>query len=386
MKRFLALLAVGWLPGSVFGQTNDHFWRSYSWAQDIVAPRDAGLAGASVALGDEATLANPAALGSLTKSEVSASLASRASGTFAERDPLSSRTGLGFVGGGALLTSRLAIGGYVAQPRDSLTTLAGLPLGLGASDAGHLEAVITDVAGAIAWSPLSHLHLGFRVNVMHLKLSGEWDRTMGGVEDLRVGTASGSTRVIPSIGALFDLSDQVRLGFAGTPGVSWSASRTAVNPVLGVNLDSGSTYSVRAPTSICVGAAVKASGRLTLVGEADYVRYSEIRDNLAITQGVTSRDQYALSNGIDARGGVELSLPLGRLSVQVRGGVASLTGGALSFTGADPVEVVAFQGSSRKTQETGGVSIVTRAGLRFDCAGAFGGDQNVLVGGLTIRF
>jgi long-subunit fatty acid transport protein len=386
MKVLPFVLAVGLLPGVVSAQTNDHLWRSYAWSQDVVSPRDAGVAGATAALGDAATLANPAGLGTLTKSEVSGSLASRGSGTFAGRDALSSRTGLGFVGGGAMLTSRWAIGGYVSQPKDSLVALAPVLLGPGASDAGHLEATVTDVAGGVAWSPLSHLHFGLRVNVTHLKLSGEWDQTLNGIEDLRVGTASGSTRVIPSVGALFDLADGIRIGLVATPGASWTASRTAVNPVLGINLDTGSTYSVRLPTTVHVGSAVRANEKLTLIGEVDYVRYSEIRDDLSITQGTTSRSQYGLFDGINARAGAELSLPVGAVSLQVRGGMASLAAGALSFKGADPVEAAAFTGNARQTQGTAGFSVVTKAGVRFDGAGAFGADQTVFLGGLTVRF
>jgi hypothetical protein len=245
---------------------------------------------------------------------------------------------------------------------------------------------VTDVAGAVAWSPLSHVHFGLRVNVIHLDLSGEWDQTLGGVQDLRVGTAAGSTKVVPSLGALFDLNSQVRLGLVATPGASWSASRTAVNPVLGLNLDLGSTYAVRMPTTVRLGAGVKASDQVMLVGELDYVRLSEIQSDLSITQGEVSRSQYQLSDGVDARGGVEVSLPVRTVSLQFRGGVVSLAPRALTFTGSDSIEAAAFPGNARQTLGTAGLSMVTKAGVRFDAAGTFGGDQTLLLGGVTVRF
>jgi hypothetical protein len=386
MRKFLLALWFASSPGVLFGQTNDHFWRSWSWSEAVGSARDAGLAGATVALADDATLANPAGLGTLTKIELSASLLNWGSGSFAGRDGLSSRTSVGFVGGGGLITERWAIGGYISQPRDSLITLAPVALGPGASDAGRLEATITDVAGGVAWSPLSHVHVGVRVNATHLKLSGEWDRTLGGVQDLRAGTAAGSTKVIPSAGVLYDVSHTVRLGLVATPGVSWSASRTAQNPLLGITLDPGSIYEVRVPTTIRGGIAVRANEHVILVGEADYVRYSEIRDHLSITQGTSSRAQYDLSDGVEARGGVEVSLPVGTASVQFRGGLMSRAAGAVSFTGPDPIERAAFPGNARQTQATAGLSVATKAGVRLDGAATFGGDQRAFAGGLAVRF
>src|SRR5260370_13710056 len=170
------------------GQTNDEFYRSWRWTEDVAAPRAAGLGGAYVAIADDSAAAvlNPAGLTLLPKTEVTAGILWRGSGSLGQ-DATKSRMGVGFVAGAGKLTKRWALGGYLTEPFDERVVLS--PTGT----SGRLETTVTDGGAALAWAPTARVRVGLRLNLTHVRVEGEWGRGGGAAARLLVGGAAGGT-------------------------------------------------------------------------------------------------------------------------------------------------------------------------------------------------
>lgn len=388
MRRafFVTAVLVEWAHLAA-AQTNDHLYRSWSWAPAAGAPRSAGLAGAFVAVADDASSAelNPAGMLLLPRSEIAASFYTLPSATVGIGDRRDRVSGIGFLGGTGRLGARIAIGGYLIQPHKEILQLQAIDLPDRAVYSGSLESSITEGGVAAAYSLSRRLHVGGRLTATHLKLEGAYRRTRSAVlPDLESGTAAGHTRITGSFGLLYGtIDDRVRLGLAVRAGASYSVSRTA-NQFPGGGIDAGSEYELRQPASVAVGAAVQASPRLLVTGQLDFVRYSEIRPFLR--PGTVSEGTYRTDDGLEPALAAELSWPLGTWSIQARGGVRSRAPGGLSYEGPDPSEAVAFQGAGRVTLVSAGASLVQRSGFGLDLAAVFGGESPELVAGARMRF
>lgn len=389
-RNTLVLILLSVVPGPfVHAQSNDHVFRSWRWAEDIPSPRAAGLGGAFVAIADDSSAAflNPAGLTLLPKTEIAAGLLSRGAGTSALADVLQPSTRLGSIAGAGLITEKWAIGAYVNEPRRVQSTLSPLMFPDGSQDSGYIEATVRDVGAAVGWRPSHLVRLGLRLNVSHLRTVGESSRrTTEGAEDLRVGMASGTSRMTGNLGVLIEPVDRIRLGLVIQSGASWPVERTAINPDLGVVLDSGTDFIVRAPAVVAGGVAVRLSERVLVAGQLDYVRYGEIQSVLAVRQGSAVRADYHLDNAFEPHAGIEFSMPVRSFSVQLRGGLHSQAPGSLAYEGSDASEVTAFQASKRRLLASSGLSLVSRSGFRTDLAATFGGDRRMLSAGMALRF
>lgn len=386
MGAFLLCLSTG---SMVHAQSNDHIFRSWRWAEDIPAPRAAGLAGAFVAVADDSSAAflNPAGLTLLPKTEISAGLLRRGAGGSALADNLTANIRLGSIGGAGLLTEKWAIAAYLNEPRHVESTLSAIVLPDGSQDTGYIEATVRGVGAAVGWKPSQHVRLGLRLNVSHLRTVGASSRhTSEGAEDLRVGVASGASRMTGNLGVLIEPVDRIRAGLVIQSGASWAVERTAINPQLGVVLDEGTDFIVRAPAVVSGGMSVRLSDRILISGQLDYVRYGEIQSVLAVRQGSALRSDYHLDNAFEPRAGVEFSLPVNSISLQVRGGVHSQGPGSLAYEGPDAAEVAVFRHSGRRLLMSTGCSLVWRSGMRGDFAATFGGDRRMFSAGLAARF
>ena len=95
---------------SGYGQTNDHFYRSWRWSTTPANTRAVGLAGAYAALADDSGTAflNPAGIASLAKSEFSVSLLANQPGTVG-LDRLGAWTGLAAGSGAVRLSKKTAL-------------------------------------------------------------------------------------------------------------------------------------------------------------------------------------------------------------------------------------------------------------------------------------
>ena len=112
-----------------------------------------------------------------------------------------------------------------------------------------------------------------------------------------------------------------------------------------------------------------------------------LEDTFQIVRGPAASSDYTLRNGLDVRAGVELSWAFRPASVQLRSGVASETGAAYRFDAVHPAsERELFPGAARQVRLTAGAGFVTRAGVRLDVAGSFGGVRDTLAVGVGFRF
>lgn len=366
----IAVLVVAGVAGVGSAQTNDHFYRSSQWRESMIGADAAGLAGAFVAVPDRAGIVavNPAGLASLTRIELFASGTQSQAENGILGDAFASRTSIGLIGGGGLVTQNVAVGGFIAQPSSVDVTLADQVPIAGTTDSGYLRRTVTDVGAAAAWKVSERLHLGVQVVGSHLFLEGETRRHAGSSETLRVGTSAGHTLFSIGMGGLYTLTEDLTFGLAGFAGASWTANRTAIDPSADRNLDEGSEYEVRRPSILSGGVSYRVSRRLFVTSQLDYVRYKEIHDALTIRQGVANADEYELKSAIEPRVGAELAFaPSNSLSVVLRAGVRQLVGGALRYEGPNAVEEAAFVGADGETRVSGGASLVMRT-FRVDAA------------------
>ncbi len=393
MRRAAALLlALG--ASSASAQTNDHVFRSLRWWPDPLAARVAGLGGAAVALPDDtgAARANPANLTSLTRTEVSATLRHTSSGASAPAagtiasDPLESHTTLGHLAGGGRIGTRWAVSASIAGTRQARLRLDPRPLPDGLTDEGALDLKVTGGGVAGAWQIGRAIHLGAQVDVVRASISGEYRReSPGRPAELRVGVGGAATRVAGGLGAVWEATPDVRLGIAGFTGSGWDLERTAVSPALNVTLDPGSEFRLRQPAVVSAGACVRLTRQVTVVAQLDRVRYGEIQDVLSIRLGAHARDDYALDDAWEPRGGLEVSLPFTGASLQLRAGYHYVAEGALRYAGADAVEAASFLGTAPEHVFSAGASVATR-GFRLDVAAAFSDPGTQLLVGVSGRF
>ena len=300
----------------------DVYYRSWRWLKEPSAPRPAGLAGASVALPDDAGAAeaNPALLTSLSKSEVRGTLLSRGSGTTSAGDAVSAGTGIGFLGFAGRLNPRWAVGAYVLEPQSAHVESASTPPA-GVTETGTLDGTVREAGVSLAWRPHTRLHLGLRLSANSLSLEGRYRTASAqGGPIVEVESGGESTATAVSWGVLFEAGPRVRVGLARLGGATWDAPRTTrIETAFGTALTPADSE-VRQPTVTSGGLSYQASPRVLLTGQLDYVRYGEIQTPFASQPDGGAAARYALY-AWEPRAGVEVSLPLRRVSVQLRGGV-----------------------------------------------------------------
>ena len=103
----------------------------------------------------------------------------------------------------------------------------------------------------------------------------------------------------------------------------------------------------------------------------------------AVRIGVGSSVDFAPSDAIEPRGGVELSLPAGALSVQLRAGAHYEGRSGLSYSGGDALEQTVFAPQERRFRPSCGASLVGRR-ARLEIAGELSNRAVVTVtGGMT---
>jgi long-subunit fatty acid transport protein len=374
-----------------WAQTNDALYRSWRWSPTLGSPRAAGLGGAVVGLADDssAALLNPAGMTTLTKSELGAAVVSVARGeTTAHQDVFGSWAGPGFIGGAGRLGARLAIGGYLSQSRGgTLGLTSAFEAPPGTTYSGSVESEIIDSGAAVAWQARPRLNVGVRLTATHLKLSAVYRQSSSGIATVESGAAAGHTRVTGSLGVLY-ARESWRLGLVVHPGASYTVDRTANDLRRGDPIDPGSEYEIRAPGVMSGGGAWQLSPRFLVVGQLDYVRYSEIAGALVVRPGAAARpaSEYELEDGIEGRFGVEASWPFRSWALQLRGGLVNLAPGSLRYVGSDPAELLSWPGSDREWLTALGATVATKGGFSLDGAATFGGERAELVVGARFRF
>lgn len=390
MRRRRALgaaLAALW-SASAHAQTNDHAFRSWRWPQESSAARTAGWAGLAVGVADDplAADANPAVLSTLSKSAAFGDLLAFDRGRAPLGDEVAARRALGLSGLALRVSTRLTLGVTVAQARAARFELAPVRLADGSTDSGELDVRVFDVALSAAWRLRPSLQVGARVVSSRASLSAatRHDPAVGPTE-LVVTSDGRTTRVGLGVGVLYAVTSRLTLGVASRTGIAYPFTRRADSPLLDERLDAGSGYTLRRPSSLSAGAHLRLSPRFAVAAQADLVRRSEIPAGLVIANGARARDEYRLDDALEPRLGGEFSLPLRRVSLQLRAGVHAQAPGTLRFVGDDPVERSTFPGDDWAWSAAMGVSVVT-ARLHVDVAASLGGERPRFLAGAGVRF
>jgi long-subunit fatty acid transport protein len=370
-------------------QTNDHIYRSWDWSEEPMTPRAAGMGGGTAGLPDDASLVNPAALATLSKTEVLGGIAWRGRGTSRSKDVFAGDTGLGQLTAAGRVGSRWSLGAAVSEPYAVRITLDPTLMPDRRIDVGQVEATVLDLTFAAAWRATPKMQLGGRLSASRLELNGTYERQQQDPRlpaNLHVDTSASDTRPSGSLGFLYSLGSRLWFGGVATAGTTWEGDRTAKSAIFGVVLDPGSRYHVRRPSVLTGGISFQPSLKLLVTAQVDRVSYSEIRSEMVIAQGAAARTDYVLADGWEPRVGAELSLPFRNASVQLRAGVHIQAPGALLYTGNDVVESAAFQGARRATVASAGGSFVSSRWLRLDVAARWGGDRPGVLVGTAVRF
>jgi hypothetical protein len=384
-----------WLPALAWGaaaaasaQTNDHLFRSWAWPPAPVTARALGLAGAGVALPDDAgsALASPANLVTLVKTEASVAVRRRGAGELRLGDTVAGGTDLAFIGVAGRISGRWALAGYLAETRSADLRLAPRPLPDGLSDEGELSVTVLESGLSAGWTLVPGLDVGLRLAAARLSADGEYRREAPSQPTLmRVEVGGTQTRLVGSLGAAWVPGRGFRLAVAYHEGGTFSLERRAVSPFLGAVLDEGSTFALRQPGAFSAGASARLGRKVLLLAQVDRVRYGEVQAVLSIRQGAHARGDYRLPDAWEPAAGIEVSLPFSRVSAQFRAGLRGTGPAALSYQGGDAAEAASFPASERQLGWGLGASVVSAA-VRLDVAVAGVEGPQALVASLARRF
>jgi hypothetical protein len=394
-------------PRPALCQTNDVYFRSWTWRDTGGGARASAVAGTTVALADDlAGLAtNPATLATLSRSELSLSVALNRKGHTAVGDIVATRNSVDELSAAFKLGARTGVAVFRREPQARHIDLAALPAADGAQDQGSLSAISTDIGLALARSFGSHLALGVAVTRCHLAFQAEYRRITPPLPAVvQVGAADGTARLAPSFGASLSIGRRIRLGLSHRVGVRWHFQRVAISPLLSLTLDSGTPMRIARPAVTSLGAQISLSRRLALSAQVDYLVAASVAPG--VLEGY--RQLSVPRQTWEPRAAIELALPTTHLSVLLRSGVhwrtrpalvETLTPPSPSLPGvaawAPPPPVALFQSDApqpvvQRLDARGsfgaGVALVTRLGVRLDLALRADREQTALSASTSWRF
>ncbi len=333
----LALVAAA----PVGAQTNDAYWSVWTGREERLSARAQALGGAAVALGDDSAAAatNPALLATLRRSEVVGGYTSFG------------RSNFGTIGGGGLLKSGIALGGYVRRP----TTIRETDL------ERRLEYELTE-GGFMAAGKWGRVAGGATVYASRLALTAEaLSQEAGG--PLRAGGGAGSTRVGATAGLAW-VDGPWTVGASFRTGSKFSADRTST--LDGLTDDAGSKVEVERPWLLAMGLSYQGV-KVGVFGQVDVRQAGTIRT--VANRGPSTGTYDAETGGVGAvRGGLQYALLLGGVSVVPRVGVTHLAEAGIRYAGPSSGETMLFAGTEARTRPTFGLGLVFRNGVSLDAA------------------
>ncbi len=395
-------------------QTNDLYFRGWAWTAVAGASLSMWMATASVALRDDlsALEGNPAGLASLERNELAVSLAERGAGHTSASDSGLARASLGHVAVAARFGARWAIGAYASRPQATRIEMATASvveaLGTAGRETGRLDSITTDAGAALALRLGDHLLLGGRLTLSRLSLEGEYSLADVRGETWRMEGAGGrASAVLGSGGAQLVLSRKVRLGVSYAQGGTWELERRDVSPVLGLNLDQGTSFMIQRPSVAALGLAWQPTYGAVFLLQAERLGYGPLGTVPPLPPGSLPYPTSAWRERI----GAEHSWALSRLAFQLRlglvlsaptsGSVASSTDeqnamdvrsdayealGEASGHWADGYLQTLEDPRDEPTAFTAGASIVMATGPRLDLAVRASSQRIVTSLGLALRF
>jgi hypothetical protein len=221
---------------------------------------------------------------------------------------------------------------------------------------------------------------------------------------LEVGSAGREDRLVPAAGVLITLGQRSHVGLAHRFGARWSFERVAVSPLLGLTLETLAPTPIVRPATTSLGAHLALSRRLAVCAQVDYLSAAALHSGMR--QGY--REVPFARQAWEPRAAIEWAWPLGRLALQWRAGVQwrsdatlverlqpaeSLPAGTWAWSPPPSPELferIPEAGVATlvdaKWRFSGGVSVVTRAGLRLDVAARGGQAPTALLIGAGWRF
>lgn len=340
LLRALVAAAVAAAGPSLYAQTDDPAFGAWRWAPEPLGSRPAGLGSAYVAVADsvKAASVNPAGLALIPDWELGVS---------------SLRLWTGVAKGGR----HVRLAAFLAETD---TPSSGGPA---VGDGGSLTARVREVGIAGAVSPLRGVRLGVTAAWARLRPDGD-PVPVAEAPGASLSLAGESTRLRWTAGVLIDLAGRpglsvpsLRFGFAIQPGFDWSVDRSVSTPGTGVQT---TAVELRRPTLASAGLSWRPSGRWTVAGEADLIRYREVLDTLSFNVGSETSSAFELSDAVEPRLGLEFASPLscGCGNVRVRAGVRGRSPGSLRYSGDDAGLAQAFPGAAWRAVFALGVSFM----------------------------
>jgi len=408
-RGFLLGAAAVWsaTTDSVAAQTNDVVFRSWHWEEQLGAARPTGMGDAFVAISDDASasIVNPAGLvrcGKFAEGTFSAVVSHEAPFGPDSLDGRSHGWPVVPVSANMRLGCRWAVGAYWSRPRAAQIVLGGSALPNGTRYEGSMdEATLKGPGLALGFRVNHRLTLGANVNFMRLGMTASYSEfAASGAETLRINVDDNSPiRLTATFGALFDVTRRLKAGAVYRLNTSWPLSRNAADPRVATTPREVLTFEVRAP-DIFTGALawdVRVGHRrqwLTLAGQADRTRYSQVASELTIRRGSFRPTDYQLTDAWEPHLGLEWSIPTSCWSgcgslLQLRAGAQRQGSGTLAYQGVDANEAATFPGSSARWVWSAGASVARRIvfPVRLDAAVRFGDHvPTTLVIDLGVRY
>src|SRR5262249_40382812 len=152
---------------------------------------------------------NPAALATLSKTEVLGGIAWRGRATSRSKDIFASDTGLGQLAAAGRVGARWSVGAAVSEPYVVRINLDPTLMPHRRIDVGQVEANVLDLTVAAAWRATPRMQLGGRLSASRLQLNGTYERQQQDPRlpaNLHVDTSAGDTRPAGSFGFLYSLT------------------------------------------------------------------------------------------------------------------------------------------------------------------------------------
>jgi hypothetical protein len=334
-------------------QTTDPLYRSFEWDGEPHSGRGAALGGAVAAAASDAGSAAfyPASLSLFAETDARLSVRYVGSGPVA-LDRTQARWTLAEGAVVLPLGRRSGIGAYYRSPRSLDLEIQATPLPDGSTDEGRLDAVVRETGLAFGTALTPRLRVGIRLGVAHLGLDGQ----------ATTGTTDGSLRLAAStadswepsagLGLLFAAHQRFHTSLTYDRQVSWRASWSG---------DAGSgDHEVVAPARLAGGLLFRPSSVVWVMGQLDWVRWSQVRSALVSPADRPPASDFALDDSVDGRLGLELRAEYGESPLwnraMLRLGLHFRSRGLLEYVGSDPVEQARFPGGKRSTEWSVGVA------------------------------
>ncbi len=341
MKIAPALLTLLLVAPPLAAQTDDAYWRLWSSREERTSPRSTALGGADAALADDASAAarNPALPALLWRHEYAASIG---------------ESGLAHASVGRWSAHGYSAAAHVRRPTAASAAMAG----------SRLDFELTEVGVQLARRVGSRLAVGAGLSATRLTVTGESARVVAGTT-LRAGAAADSTRVGAALGAVWETSRWTAAAAVHT-GATFEATRTSTHG--GAWDDRGTTFAVRRPWRASIGAVARPSLRVSLHAQADLRGPGTLRR--AARELAAATVIAPERAGVDAlRAGAQYALPLERISLIARAGVARLAEAGLRVSSAGTRSAGTAPARTRLTAGAGVAFEKTTLDVAYDGAG-----------------